>query len=121
MLKFGPNTSGRIYGSWSMELPDGTFTGSREYTIDNFKSDHVGTYKAHFTDMNNRSHVMPIEVSIPTITSILEIENNQTVISEEYYTITGVRVDRNNLSTGLYVHRQVLADGTCSSSKVVIK
>lgn len=120
-LKFGPNTSGRTYGSWNIELPDGSFTGSREYTIENFSASQVGTYKAHFTDMNNRAHVMPIEVAIKVISSIDEIEGNQDVVSEEYYTLTGVRIDRNKLSNGLYVCRQVFADGSCRSSKVIVK
>lgn len=120
-LNLGPNTSGRIYGTWNLELPDGSFTGTREHSVESFSQQFAGTYNAHFLDMNNKSHVMPIEVSLNATTGGSAIGADSAIAKEEYHTLTGIKVDKRNLAAGIYIRLVIMNDATTQCSKVIIK
>ena len=49
------------------------------------------------------------------------VKNNSTVVSREYFTVTGIRVNEKDNLKGLFIVRNHLSDGSVSSSKVLFK
>jgi len=49
------------------------------------------------------------------------VQTNSTIVSSEYYTITGIRVDERDNLKGLFLVRNKMSDGSVRNSKIYIK
>lgn len=49
------------------------------------------------------------------------VKNNSTVVSREYFTVTGIRVNEKDNLKGLFIVRNHMSDGSVNSSKVILK
>jgi hypothetical protein len=57
----------------------------------------------------------------PAITSVSAVSNDAEATDVTYYTTTGVRMTGNSLTPGTYIKVTKYSNGSCTSSKVIIK
>jgi hypothetical protein len=68
------------------------------------------------------SSVTTLIFSKSSTTSLAQVKNQPTVLSEEYYTLLGQRVySSNNNFKGIYIVKSLMSDGSVRSRKIIIK
>lgn len=120
-VKLGPGADNN-YGSWSVVLPDGTVKGGREYTLENFDESKAGRYRSHFLDMYNHTHTLDYNISLDDNSAVTQISDaSGSVVSREYFSLSGVKVSEKTLLPGIYICREYLSDKSVREIKLMVR